>query len=310
MMKPIMDATGKDLVQASIAPRSQKDRQRLRLALSAFVENDPSITWPSIHWIEAESGNVLLRAANEADLTSTLDKIKRDHVIGADTGPPQVVCRATIARVTEIDYTHKRQIGGTGEFARIKLTATANDIGRGFQFRSEIVGGAVPEAYIPAVEKGMRSVIGPGVIAGDPVVDISVILFDGAFHDIDSSPLTFETAARMAIRQVLHMGELVILEPVMQLEVVTPADYAELIAADLRARGGRIDRQDPHGDTVIINALVPLANLLGYGNQLHIRSDGQASHSMRLDHYERVPPDDADPPSAGGAAALARRLFR
>jgi translation elongation factor EF-G len=108
MMKPIMDATGKDLVQASIAPRSQKDRQRLRLALSAFVENDPSITWPSIHWIEAESGNVLLRAANEADLTSTLDKIKRDHVIGADTGPPQVVCRATIARVTEIDYTHKR----------------------------------------------------------------------------------------------------------------------------------------------------------------------------------------------------------
>lgn len=302
-----MDATGKDLVQASIAPRSPKDRQRLRLALSAFAENDPfitwpSITWPSITWIEAETGRALLRAANEADLAIALDKIKRAYAVDADISPPKVVCRATIARITEIDYTHKRQIGGTGEFARIKLTATANDTGRGFQFRSEIVGGAVPEAYIPAVEKGMRSVIAPGMIAGDPVVDISVILFDGAFHDIDSSSLSFETAARMAMRQVLDMGELVTLEPVMRLDVVTPADYAELIAADLRARRGRIDRQDPDGNTAIINALAPLANLLGYGNQLHVRSDGRASHRMRFDHYELVPPEHPEPPFRPAAA--------
>jgi elongation factor G len=305
-----MDETRKDLVQASIAPRSSKDRQRLRLALSAFAENDPSITWPSITWIEAETGNALLRAANEADLAIALDEIKRAYAIDADISPPKVVYRATIARVTEIDYTHKRQIGGTGEFARIKLTATANDIGRGFKFRSEIVGGAVPEAYIPAVEKGLRSVIGPGMIAGDPVVDISVILFDGAFHDIDSSPLIFETAARMAMRQVLDMGELVILEPVMRLDVVTPADYAELIAADLRARRGRIERLNLDEDSAIIHALAPLANLLDYGNQLNARSDGRASYSRRFDHYDRVPPEHPEPPFRPAAAMRLQRCKR
>lgn len=300
-----MDEMRKDLVQASIAPRSPKDRQRLRLALGAFAGTDPSVTW-----IDAETGHALLRAASEADLASALDRMKRSYAIALDISPPQVVCRATIARITEIDYTHKRQIGGTGEFARIKLTATANDAGHGFEFRSEIVAGAVPEAYIPAVEKGLRSVIAPGTIAGDPIVDISIVLFDGAFHDIDSSPLTFETAARMAMRQMLDMGELIILEPVMRLDVVTPADYAELIAADLRARRGRIERLDPDDDTVTIHALAPLANLLGYDARLAARSDGRANCIMRFDHYERVPPEDADPPSAGGTAALARRLFR
>ena len=204
-------------------------------------------------------------------------------------GAPQVAYRERMTKKTEVDYTHKKQTGGTGQFARVKLVVQPNETGAGFAFESKIVGGAVPKEYIPGVEKGLQSVIGAGVVAGFPVVDIKVELIDGAFHEVDSSALAFEIASRAALREALQKGASVLLEPVMKVEVTTPEDYTGSVIGDLNSRRGQIQGQDMRGNAVVINAMVPLANMFGYVNTLRGMSQGRASYTMQFDHYEQVP---------------------
>jgi len=205
-----------------------------------------------------------------------------------------VAYREKLTRRQEIDYTHKKQTGGTGQFARVKLVVEPNEPGAGFSFESKIVGGAVPKEYIPGVEKGLNSVLGAGILAGFPVVDIKVELVDGAFHDVDSSALAFEIASRAALREALQKGGSVLLEPVMKVEVVSPEDYTGSVIGDLNSRRGQIQGQDMRGNANVINAMVPLANMFGYVNNLRSMSQGRANFTMQFDHYEEVPRGEAD----------------
>jgi elongation factor G len=225
----------------------------------------------------------------ELHLDIKVDILRRTYKVDANVGAPQVAYRETITKKAEIDYTHKKQTGGTGQFARVKLVVQPNDQGAGFSFESKIVGGAVPKEYIPGVEKGLQSVVGAGVIAGFPVVDLKVELIDGAFHEVDSSALAFEIASRAALREALQKGGSVLLEPVMKVEVVTPEDYTGSVIGDLNSRRGQIQGQDMRGNAVVINAMVPLANMFGYVNTLRSMSQGRANYTMQFDHYEQVP---------------------
>ncbi|MDF9865601.1 translation elongation factor EF-G [Methylorubrum pseudosasae] len=202
--------------------------------------------------------------------------------------------REKLTRRQEIDYTHKKQTGGTGQFARVKFVVEPNEPGAGFAFESKIVGGAVPKEYIPGVEKGLNSVLGAGVLAGFPVVDVKVELIDGAYHDVDSSALAFEIASRAAFREALQKGGSVLLEPVMKVEVVSPEEYTGSVIGDLNSRRGQIQGQDMRGNANVINAMVPLANMFGYVNQLRSFSQGRANFTMQFDHYEEVPRGEAD----------------
>ena len=225
----------------------------------------------------------------ELHLDIKVDILRRTYKVDANVGAPQVAYRETITKKSEIDYTHKKQTGGTGQFARVKLVIQPNDQGAGFSFESKIIGGSVPKEYIPGVEKGLQSVVGAGVVAGFPVVDIKVELIDGAYHEVDSSALAFEIASRAALREGLQKGGSVLLEPVMKVEVVTPEDYTGSVIGDLNSRRGQIQGQDMRGNAVVINAMVPLANMFGYVNTLRSMSQGRANYTMQFDHYEQVP---------------------
>jgi len=225
----------------------------------------------------------------ELHLDIKVDILRRTYKVDANIGEPQVAYRETITRRAEVDHTHKKQTGGTGQFARIKIVVEPNEAGKGFEFESKIVGGAVPKEYVPGVEKGLQSVIGSGVLAGFPVVDIKVQLVDGAYHEVDSSALAFEICSRAALREGLQKGGSVLLEPIMKVEVVTPEDYTGSVIGDLNSRRGQIQGQDMRGNAVVVNAMVPLANMFGYVNQLRSFSQGRANYTMQFDHYEQVP---------------------
>jgi elongation factor G len=209
--------------------------------------------------------------------------------VDANIGAPQVAYRETITKSTNIDYTHKKQSGGSGQFARVKFTIEPQEPGSGFTFESQIVGGSVPKEYIPGVEKGLESVLGAGVVAGFPVVDIKVVLTDGAYHEVDSSALAFEIASRAALREGLQKGSPVLLEPIMKVEVVTPDEYMGDVIGDLNSRRGQIMGTDTRGNATVINAMVPLAKMFGYVNNLRSMSQGRATFTMQFDHYEQVP---------------------
>jgi elongation factor G len=211
-----------------------------------------------------------------------------------NVGAPQVAYREKISKKVIEDYTHKKQSGGTGQFARVKFEVEPNEPGKGFEFESKIVGGAVPKEYIPGVEKGLNSVLGAGVLAGFPVVDLKVSLIDGAFHEVDSSALAFEIASRAALREALRKGSSVLLEPVMKVEVVTPEEYTGSVIGDLNSRRGQIQGQDMRGNANVVSAMVPLANMFGYVNNLRSFSQGRASYSMVFDHYSEVPRNEAE----------------
>ncbi len=206
-----------------------------------------------------------------------------------NVGAPQVAYRETIRKSTEIDYTHKKQTGGTGQFARVKFVVEPNEIGAGFTFENKIVGGVVPKEYIPGVEKGLNSVMGSGPIAGFPVVDVKVSLIDGAYHEVDSSAIAFEIASRAAFREAIEKANPALLEPVMKVECVSPEEYVGSVIGDLNSRRGQIQGQDMRGNANVITAFVPLANMFGYVNQLRSMSQGRASYTMQFDHYEQVP---------------------
>ena len=215
--------------------------------------------------------------------------MRREFKVEANIGAPQVAYRETISRPTEIDYTHKKQTGGTGQFARVKLEITPTEPGEGYSFESRIVGGAVPKEYIPGVEKGIKSVMDSGPLAGFPVIDFKVQLIDGAFHDVDSSVLAFEIASRAAMREGLKKAGAKLLEPIMKVEVVTPEEYTGGVIGDLTSRRGMINGQDSRGNANVIAAMVPLANMFGYINQLRSMTSGRAVFSMEFDHYDTVP---------------------
>ena len=273
------------VIEIAIEPKSKADQEKLGIALSKLAAEDPSFRVST----DFESGQTILKGMGELHLDIKVDILKRTYKVDANIGAPQVAYRETLTKKTEVDYTHKKQTGGTGQFARVKFTVEPNEAGKGFAFESAIVGGAVPKEYIPGVQKGLESVLGAGVLAGFPVVDVKVTLTDGAFHEVDSSALAFEIASRAAFREALQKGTSVLLEPIMKVEVVTPEDYTGSVIGDLNSRRGQIQGQDMRGNANVINAMVPLANMFGYVNTLRSFSQGRATFTMQFDHYEQVP---------------------
>ncbi|KQS68202.1 MULTISPECIES: elongation factor G [Methylobacterium] len=278
------------VIEIAVEPKSKADQEKLGIALSKLAAEDPSFRVST----DQESGQTILKGMGELHLDIKVDILRRTYKVDANIGQPQVAYREKLTRRQEIDYTHKKQTGGTGQFARVKFVVEPNEPGAGFSFESKIVGGAVPKEYIPGVEKGLNSVLGAGVLAGFPVVDVKVELVDGAYHDVDSSALAFEIASRAAFREALQKGGSVLLEPVMKVEVVSPEEYTGSVIGDLNARRGQIQGQDMRGNANVINAMVPLANMFGYVNQLRSFSQGRANFTMQFDHYEEVPRGEAD----------------
>ncbi len=278
------------VIEIAIEPKSKADQEKLGLALAKLAAEDPSFRVST----DQESGQTILKGMGELHLDIKVDILKRTYKVDANIGAPQVAYREKVSRRAEIDYTHKKQSGGSGQFARVKIVVEPNEPGAGFSFESKIVGGSVPKEYVPGVEKGLESVIGSGVLAGFPVVDIKVELIDGAYHEVDSSALAFEIAARAALREGLQKAGSVLLEPIMKVEVVTPEDYTGSVIGDLNSRRGQIQGQDMRGNAVVVNAMVPLANMFGYVNTLRSFTQGRANYTMLFDHYEEVPRSEAE----------------
>jgi len=278
------------VIEIAVEPKTKADQEKLGVALAKLASEDPSFTVSTDH----ESGQTILKGMGELHLDIKIDILKRTYKVEATIGAPQVAYRESISRKAEIDYTHKKQTGGTGQFARVKLVFEPGEPGSDFVFESAIVGGAVPKEYIPGVEKGLKSAKDNGLLAGFPVIDVKATLIDGAFHDVDSSVLAFEIASRAAFRELKEKGGPKLLEPIMAVEVVTPEEYLGSIIGDLNGRRGMIQGQDMRGNAVVVNAFVPLANMFGYVNTLRGMSQGRAQFTMQYDHYEAVPQHVAD----------------
>jgi elongation factor G len=273
------------VIEIAVEPKSKADQEKLGVALAKLAAEDPSFTVTTDH----ESGQTILKGMGELHLDIKIDILKRTYKVEANIGAPQVAYRETISRKAEIDYTHKKQTGGTGQFARVKLVFEPGEPGSGFIFESSIVGGAVPKEYIPGVQKGLESAKENGLLAGFPVIDFKATLVDGAFHDVDSSVLAFEIASRAAFKELREKGGAKLLEPIMAVEVVSPEEYLGSVIGDLNGRRGQIQGQDVRGNATVINAFVPLANMFGYVNNLRGMSQGRAQFTMQFDHYDTVP---------------------
>src|SRR5271167_365314 len=278
------------VIEIAIEPKSKADQEKLGVALAKLVAEDPSFRVST----DQESGQTILKGMGELHLDIKVDILKRTYKVDANIGAPQVAYREKLSKSVTIDHTHKKQTGGSGQFARVKIVAEPSEPGAGFVFENEIVGGSVPKEFIPAVEKGLEGVLGSGVLAGFPVVDIKVSLVDGDSHDVDSSAMAFEICARGAMRDALQKGGPVLLEPVMKVEVVTPEDYTGSVIGDLNSRRGQIQGQDMRGNANVITAMVPLANMFSYVNNLRSMSQGRATFTMQFDHYAEVPKGIAD----------------
>jgi elongation factor G len=278
------------VIEIAVEPKTKGDQEKMGLALNRLAAEDPSFRVKT----DEESGQTIIAGMGELHLDIIVDRMRREFKVEANIGAPQVAYRETITRRAEIDYTHKKQTGGTGQFARVKLVIEPNEVGAGYTFESSIVGGSVPKEYIPGVTKGIESVMSSGPIAGFPMVDIKATLTDGAYHDVDSSVLAFEIAARAGFREGIAKAGPKLLEPIMKVEVVTPADYMGDVIGDLNSRRGQINGTEDRGVVTAITAMVPLANMFGYVNNLRSMSQGRAQYSMVFDHYEQVPQAVAD----------------
>jgi len=278
------------VIEVAVEPKTKGDQEKMGVALSRLAQEDPSFRVST----DNESGQTVIKGMGELHLDIIVDRMRREFKVEANVGAPQVAYRETITRPAEIDYTHKKQTGGSGQFARIKLVFEPGEPGSGYAFKNEIVGGSVPKEYIPGVQKGLESSRSTGVIAGFPVIDFTARLIDGAYHDVDSSVLAFEIAARAAFREGLPKGAPVLLEPVMRVEVVTAEEYMGDIIGDLNSRRGQVTGMDSRGIARVVSAMVPLANMFGYVNTLRSMSQGRAQYTMHFDHYERVPQAVAD----------------
>ena len=273
------------VIEIAIEPKTKADQEKLALALQRLAAEDPSFRVST----DFESGQTRLKGMGELHLDIKVDILRRTYKVEANIGAPQVAYRETLGRRAEIDYTHKKQTGGTGQFAKVTLVFEPLPPGSGFVFENEIVGGVIPKEFIPGVEKGIKSVMNSGPLVGFPVIDFKVSLIDGSYHDVDSSVLAFEIAARAAFREAAEKVQMKLLEPVMKVEVVSPEDYVGTVIGDLNSRRGMILGQEMRGNATVINAMVPLANMFGYVNNLRSSTQGRANYTMQFDHYEAVP---------------------
>ncbi|WP_173931459.1 elongation factor G [Chelativorans sp. Marseille-P2723] len=273
------------VIQIAIEPKTKADQEKMGMALNRLAAEDPSFRVRS----DEESGQTIIAGMGELHLDIIVDRMKREFKVEANVGAPQVAYRETITKVAEVDYTHKKQTGGSGQFARVKIVFEPNPEGEEFVFESKIVGGAVPKEYIPGVQKGIESVLSSGPIAGFPMLGVKATLSDGAYHDVDSSVLAFEIAARAAFREGAQKAGAQLLEPIMKVEVVTPEEYVGDIIGDLNSRRGQIQGTEARGIATVINAMVPLANMFKYVDNLRSMSQGRAQYTMQFDHYEPVP---------------------
>ena len=273
------------VIEIAVEPKTKADQERMSAGLARLAAEDPSFRVET----DFESGQTIMKGMGELHLDILVDRLRREFKVEANIGAPQVAYRETISHEAEVDYTHKKQSGGSGQFARIKMVLMPTEPGEGYSFESKIVGGAIPKEYIPGVEKGILSVMDSGPLAGFPVIDFKVVLYDGGFHDVDSSVLAFEIAARAAMREGMRAAGAKLLEPIMKVEVITPEEYTGGIIGDLTSRRGMVTGQDTRGNAIVIDAFVPLANMFGYINNLRSMSSGRANFTMQFDHYDAVP---------------------
>ncbi|MBT3071146.1 elongation factor G [Rhodomicrobium sp. Az07] len=278
------------VIEVAVEPKTKADQEKMGMALNRLAQEDPSFRVTS----DVESGQTIIKGMGELHLEIIVDRMRREFKVEATVGAPQVAYRETITRKQEVDYTHKKQTGGTGQFARVKIILEPQEQGAGFLFESKIVGGSVPKEYIPGVEKGVRSVLDNGILAGFPMLDLKVSLIDGAYHEVDSSVLAFEIASRAAFREGAQKAGPKLLEPIMKVEVVSPEDYVGGVIGDLTGRRGQILGQEMRGNATVINSMVPLANMFGYVNTLRSMSQGRAQFTMQFDHYAQVPQNVAE----------------
>ena len=273
------------VIEIAVEPKTKADQEKMSQGLGRLAAEDPSFRVET----DLESGQTIMKGMGELHLDILVDRLKREFKVEANIGAPQVAYRETISKSIEHTYTHKKQSGGSGQYAEVKLEIMPTEAGEGYSFESRIVGGAVPKEYIPGVEKGIQSVMDSGPLAGFPVIDFKVALVDGKFHDVDSSVLAFEIAARMAMREGMRLAGAKLLEPIMKVEVITPEEYTGGIIGDLTSRRGQVSGQEPRGNAIAIDANVPLANMFGYINTLRSMSSGRAQFTMQFSHYDPVP---------------------
>jgi len=273
------------VIELSVEPKTKADQEKMGIALNRLSAEDPSFRVSTDH----ESGQTIIKGMGELHLDIIVDRMRREFKVEANVGAPQVAYREYLGKPVDIDYTHKKQSGGTGQFGRVKVKVTPGERGSGFVFKDEIKGGNIPKEYIPAIEKGFRETAETGSLIGFPIIDFEVLLYDGAYHDVDSSALAFEIAGRGAMREVAQKAGIKLLEPIMKVEVVTPDDYLGDVIGDMNSRRGQIQGTDTRGNAQAVEALVPLANMFGYVNQLRSFTQGRANYSMFFSHYDEVP---------------------
>ncbi len=278
------------VIELAIEPKTKADQEKMGVALSRLASEDPSLRLST----NEETGQTILKGMGELHLEIIVDRMRREFKVEANVGAPQVAYRETITKKYQVDYTHKKQSGGSGQFARVIIDLEPLPAGSGFVFEADITGGTVPKEYIPGVEKGLDSIISNGVVAGFPTIDFKATLVDGAYHDVDSSALAFEIAARAAFREGMPKAGPVLLEPIMKVEVVTPEDYMGDVIGDLSSRRGQVTGMDSRGNARVVDAMVPLGSMFGYVNTLRSMSQGRAQYSMEFHHYEQVPSNVAE----------------
>jgi elongation factor G len=278
------------VIELSVEPKTKADQEKMGVALNRLSAEDPSFRVSTDH----ESGQTIIKGMGELHLDIIVDRMRREFKVEANVGAPQVAYREYLAKPVELDYTHKKQSGGSGQFARVKVKVTPGERGSGVQFVDVIKGGNIPKEYIPSVEKGMRETAMTGSLIGFPIIDFTIELFDGAYHDVDSSALAFEIAGRGAMREIAQKAGIKLLEPIMKVEVVTPEDFIGDVIGDLNSRRGQIQGTDSRGNAQVVEAQVPLANMFGYVNQLRSFTQGRAQYSMQFSHYDEVPQNVAD----------------
>ncbi len=278
------------VIEVAVEPKTKADQEKMGLALNRLAAEDPSFRVSS----DPESGQTIIKGMGELHLEILVDRMKREFKVEANVGAPQVAYREALARKVEVDYTHKKQSGGSGQFGRVKIVVEPGERGSGIQFIDEVKGGNVPREYIPAVEKGIREVAASGSLIGFPIIDFTATLVDGAYHDVDSSALAFEITGRGAMREAAQKAGIKLLEPIMKVEVVTPEEFMGDVIGDLNSRRGQIQGTDTRGNAQVIEAMVPLANMFGYVNQLRSFTQGRAQYTMQFSHYDEVPANVAE----------------
>jgi elongation factor G len=278
------------VIEVAVEPKTKADQEKMGVALNRLAAEDPSFRVTTDH----ESGQTIIKGMGELHLEILVDRMKREFKVEANVGAPQVAYREYLAKPIELTYTHKEQSGGSGQFGEVKVKVVPGERGSGFQFIDEIKGGNIPREYIPSVEKGMKETAETGSLIGFPIVDFEVHLLDGKYHDVDSSALAFEITGRGAMREAAQKAGIKILEPMMKVEVVTPEDYLGDVIGDINSRRGQIQGTDSRGNAQVVEAIVPLANMFGYVNQLRSFTQGRAQYTMQFSHYDEVPQNVAD----------------